>query len=100
VLIATLPEASRLACPAGEYEPWTRHDELLTQLLEVNAVQASGQQFKKPPKFHRPKWLTGEDKVTDPETVDTSTTGPIRGHAAIMAKAKAQGHLRVVPDAS
>lgn len=99
ILADTLPESCRLSQPAGLYEPWTSADELMTQLLEVTAVQASGQQFKKIPKFRRPGWLTGGDDVTDPETVSAETQGPVKGHAAIMAMVSAQGHLRVVPDA-
>lgn len=103
MFVETLPEEARLSYPVGEYEPWTRQDELLTQVLELVGLGVAERRLKKPFEPHRPSWhpaSKAKDAVTDPDEVTVDTTGPIRGHAAIMARVQAQGHLRVVPDAS
>ncbi len=72
----------------------------MTQLLEVVGVFAADRRLKKPFEPHRPSWMKRKDEISDPGMVNADTEGAIRGHAAIMAKVKGQGHLRVVPDAS
>lgn len=89
--------------PVGEYEPWTRSDELLTQVLELVGIGVADMRLKKPIEAHRPSWhpaSKAKAAVTDPSMVTADSAGAVRGHAAILAKTQAQGHLRVVPDAS
>jgi hypothetical protein len=104
-LLDALPQDSRLACPPGDFTPWTTRDELTAQLIEEVAVLAADQRRKKPRTVTRPVWLarlqsgrdpvTGTAPVTDPSTVSTETSGEIRGHLAVAAKFAAVGRVRV-----